>query len=165
MQVHLAGQLAINVDQQKQSGQHRQRGAGRLVRLHPHPAVDHFPVPAGPVRHRDPALLSVAIAGPIIAELGTTGSRCPQLAQLLLIVLSSGRAPTTACSWSSGCGRTAATRRHNHDAVVNALTKVGRVDHVLRPHGHRGAAVAARRDLPDLLHPASGIPLAIGIGT
>ena len=87
MQAHLAGQFAINVDQQKQSGKTGNQVQDVafifiLVLL-----LLIFRALLAPLITVIPALLSVAIAGPIIGELANHGLKVSQLSQLLLIVL------------------------------------------------------------------------------
>jgi putative drug exporter of the RND superfamily len=87
MQVHTAGQIAINVDQQKQSGKtgNEVQGASFLFILILLLII--FRSLLAPLITVIPALLSVSIAGPIIAELANHGLKVSQLSQLLLIVL------------------------------------------------------------------------------
>ena len=87
MQVHLAGQLAINVDQQKQSGNTGNQVQGVAFIFILILLFLIFRSLLAPFITVIPALLSVAIAGPIIGELANHGLKVSPLSQLLLIVL------------------------------------------------------------------------------
>src|SRR6202012_6277214 len=92
MQVHLAGQLAVNVDQQNQSGGtgNEVQGAAFIFILILLFLI--FRSVLAPFITVIPALLSVTIAGPIIGELGNHGLKVSTLSQLLLIGLVLGAA-------------------------------------------------------------------------
>ena len=153
VQAHLAGSLAIQVDQQKQSG-----NTGNQVELVAALFILIllfliFRALLAPFITLIPAFLSVAISGPVVAELANHGLK-----------VSIARA--------TAADRARARRGHRLRAVPDLpgqrepaggpgqprrrgqrADQGRRVDHVLRPDGHRGAAVAARRQLPDLLQP------------
>ena len=60
-----------------------------------------------------PALLSVSIAGPLVAEAARHGLQVSPIAQLLLIVLVIGAGTDYGCSWCSGSGRNCAPSQHD----------------------------------------------------
>jgi RND superfamily putative drug exporter len=87
LQVHLAGDIAINVDQQAKSGT-----TGNQVELLSALFILVlllliFRSLLAPLITLIPAFLSVAIAGPLVGEAAHAGLKVSQLAQLLLIVL------------------------------------------------------------------------------
>ena len=87
VQVHLAGQIAINTDQQKQSGNTGNEVQGISVLFILILLLLIFRSVLAPFITLIPAALSVTIAGPIIAEAANHGLKVSSLAQLLLIVL------------------------------------------------------------------------------
>jgi putative drug exporter of the RND superfamily len=107
MQAHLAGQLGIQVDQQKQSG-----NTGNEVEIVAFLFILIllfliFRSVLAPFITVIPALITVSVAGPIVAELANHGLKVSTLAQCSF----SARGPTTGCSWCSGCGRTCGQAR------------------------------------------------------
>ena len=60
----------------------------------------------------------------LIGELGAHGLKISEITELLLIILCSVRAPTTACSSSSGCAKSCAAVS-TEDAVEHSLARVG----------------------------------------
>ena len=87
MAVHLAGQIAIQVDQQKQSGNTGNQVQFVALIFILILLLVIFRSLLAPFITVIPALLSVAIAGPLVAELAHHGLKVSQLSQLLLIVL------------------------------------------------------------------------------
>ncbi|MGH3168635.1 MAG: MMPL family transporter, partial [Trebonia sp.] len=87
LQVHLAGQVPVEVDQQKQSGNTGNSVQGLsfifiLILL-----FIIFRAFLAPFITLIPAGLSVVIAGPLVGELGHHGLKVSSLSQLLMIVL------------------------------------------------------------------------------
>ena len=162
MQVHLAGQLAINVDQQKQSG-----NTGNQVQL---VAVIFilillfliFRSALAPFITVIPAFLSVAIAGPIVGELGNHGLKVSSLSQLLLIVLVLGAGTDYGLFLVFRVRENLRNGQANHDAVVNALTKVG--ESITFSALTVVAALLSLLAATFQIYSQLGIPLAIGIG-
>ncbi|MGH2927875.1 MAG: MMPL family transporter, partial [Solirubrobacteraceae bacterium] len=109
-----------------------------------------------------PALLSVAIAGPVIAELANHGLKVSQLVQLLLIVLVLG------AGTDYGLFLVFRVRENIHlgqtprDAVVNGLTKVG--ESISFSALTVIAALLSLLAASFQIYSNLGIPLAIGIG-
>ncbi len=162
MQVHLTGQFAINVDQQKQSGKtgNQVQSAAFLFILILLLII--FRSLLAPIVTVFPALLSIAIAGPIIAELANHGLKVSQLSQLLLIVLLLG------AGTDYGLFLVFRVRENIHrgelprDAVVNALTKVG--ESITFSAFTVIAALLSLLFATFQIYSNLGIPLAIGIG-
>jgi putative drug exporter of the RND superfamily len=162
MQVHLAGFLAINVDQQKQSG-----NTGNEVQ-----AISFlfilvllliiFRSLLAPLITVIPALLSVSIAGPIIAELANHGLKVSQLSQLLLIVLVLGAGTDYGLFLVFRVRERLRLGDSSKDAVVNALTKVG--ESITFSAFTVIAALLSLLFATFQIYSNLGIPLAIGIG-
>jgi len=162
IQVHLAGQIAINVDQQKQSG----NTGGQvqdiaflfiLVLL-----LIIFRSLLAPLITVIPALLSVTIAGPIIGELGNHGLKVSSLAQLLLIVLVLGAGTDYGLFLVFRVRERLRQGDSNKEAVVNALTKVG--ESITFSALTVVAALLSLLFATFQIYSQLGIPLAIGIG-
>jgi putative drug exporter of the RND superfamily len=162
MQVHLAGQLAVNVDQQNQSG-----NTGNEVQV---AAVIFilillfliFRSVLAPFITVIPAFLSVAIAGPIIGELGNHGLKVSSLSQLLLIVLVLGAGTDYGLFLVFRVRENMRNGQANHDAVVNAVTKVG--ESITFSALTVVAALLSLLAATFQIYSQLGIPLAIGIG-
>jgi RND superfamily putative drug exporter len=162
LHAHLAGQIAINVDQQKQSG-----NTGNQVQ-----AVSFlfilvllliiFRSLLAPLITVIPALLSVAISGPIIAELANHGLKVSQLSQLLLIVLLLGAGTDYGLFLVFRVRERLRLGDSNKDAVVNALTKVG--ESITFSAFTVIAALLSLLFATFEIYSNLGIPLAIGIG-
>jgi RND superfamily putative drug exporter len=87
LQVHLAGQLAISVDQQTKSGSTGNQVEGLSVIFILVLLLLIFRSLLAPLITLVPAFLAVAISGPLVAEAAHAGLKVSQLAQLMLIVL------------------------------------------------------------------------------
>ena len=162
MQAHLAGQLAIAVDQQKQSG-----NTGNQVEIVAFLFILVllfliFRSVLAPFITVIPAVLTVSIAGPIVAELAHHGLKVSSLAQLLLTVLVLGAGTDYGLFLVFRVRENLRAGQNNKDAVVNALTKVG--------ESITFSALTVMAALLSLLaasfeiYSDLGIPLAIGIG-
>src|SRR6202020_176818 len=162
MQVHLAGQLAINVDQQNQSGGtgNEVQGAAFVFILILLFLI--FRAVLAPYITVIPALLSVTIAGPIIGELGNHGLKVSSLSQLLLIVLVLGAGTDYGLFLVFRVRENMRNGQANHDAVVNALTKVG--ESITFSALTVIAALLSLLAATFQIYSNLGIPLAIGIG-
>ena len=162
MQAHLAGQFAINVDQQKQSGKTGNQVQDVafifiLVLL-----LLIFRALLAPLITVIPALLSVAIAGPIIGELANHGLKVSQLSQLLLIVLVLGAGTDYGLFLVFRVRERLRQGDNSKDAVVNALTKVG--ESITFSAFTVIAALLSLLFATFQIYSNLGIPLAIGIG-
>jgi len=161
-EAHLAGQVAINVDQQKQSGT-----TGNQIQLVSIIFIIIlllliFRSVLAPFITLIPAAMSVAIAGPLVAELAHHGLKVSQLSQLLLIVLVLG------AGTDYGLFLVFRVREHlrrgesSKEAVVNALTKVG--ESITFSALTVIAALLSLLFATFQIYSNLGIPLAIGIG-
>jgi RND superfamily putative drug exporter len=162
MQVHLAGQLAVNVDQQNQSGGtgNQVQGAAFVFILILLFLI--FRSVLAPFITVIPALLSVTIAGPIVGELGNHGLKVSSLSQLLLIVLVLGAGTDYGLFLVFRVRENMRSGQANHDAVVNALTKVG--ESITFSALTVIAALLSLLAATFQIYSQLGIPLAIGIG-
>jgi RND superfamily putative drug exporter len=162
MQVHLAGQVAINVDQQKQSGD-----TGNQIQL---VALIFilvlllliFRSLLAPFITVIPALMSVAISGPLVAGLASHGLKVSQLSQLLLIVLVLGAGTDYGLFLVFRVRERLRLGDNSKDAVVNALTKVG--ESITFSALTVIAALLSLLFATFQIYSTLGIPLAIGIG-
>jgi len=161
-QAHLTGTFAINVDQQKQSGKTGSQVQDAAFFFIIILLLIIFRSLLAPFITVIPALLSVSIAGPIIAELANHGLKVSQLSQLLLIVLLLG------AGTDYGLFLVFRVREHiqrgelPRDAVVNALTKVG--ESITFSAFTVIAALLSLLFATFQIYSSLGIPLAIGIG-
>jgi RND superfamily putative drug exporter len=162
MQVHLAGQLAINVDQQKQSGNTGSQVQGAAFVFILILLFLIFRSVLAPFITVIPALLSVTIAGPIIGELGNHGLKVSSLSQLLLIVLVLGAGTDYGLFLVFRVRENMRNGQANHDAVINALTKVG--ESITFSALTVVAALLSLLAATFQIYSQLGIPLAIGIG-
>jgi RND superfamily putative drug exporter len=162
MQVHLAGQLAVNVDQQKQSGNTGSEVQGAAFIFILILLFLIFRSVLAPFITVIPALLSVTIAGPIVGELGNHGLKVSSLSQLLLIVLVLGAGTDYGLFLVFRVRENMRNGQANHDAVVNALTKVG--ESITFSALTVIAALLSLLAATFQIYSQLGIPLAIGIG-
>jgi putative drug exporter of the RND superfamily len=162
VQVHLAGQLAINVDQQKQSGNTGSQVQGIAFLFILVLLLIIFRSLLAPLITVIPALLSVTIAGPIIGELGNHGLKVSSLAQLLLIVLVLGAGTDYGLFLVFRVRERLRQGDSNKEAVVNALTKVG--ESITFSALTVVAALLSLLFATFQIYSQLGIPLAIGIG-
>jgi putative drug exporter of the RND superfamily len=162
MQVHLAGQLAINVDQQKQSGNTGNQVQGVAVIFILILLFLIFRSVLAPFITVIPAFLSVAIAGPIVGELGNHGLKVSSLSQLLLVVLVLGAGTDYGLFLVFRVRENRRNGQASHDAVVNALTKVG--ESITFSALTVIAALLSLLAATFQIYSQLGIPLAIGIG-
>jgi RND superfamily putative drug exporter len=162
LQVHLAGQVAVEVDQQKQSGSTGNAVQGLsfifiLILL-----FIIFRAFLAPFITLIPAGLSVVIAGPLVGELGHHGLKVSTLSQLLMIVLVLGAGTDYGLFLVFRVRENLRAGQDNKDAVINAITRVG--------ESITFSALTVMAALLSLLfatfqiYSTLGIPLAIGIG-
>jgi len=162
LQVHLAGQIAINVDQQGQSGKTGNQVQGAsfvfiLILL-----LIIFRSLLAPLITVIPALLSVSIAGPIIGELANHGLKVSQLSQLLLIVLLLGAGTDYGLFLVFRVRERLRLGDSSKEAVVAALTKVG--ESITFSAFTVIAALLSLLFATFQIYSNLGIPLAIGVG-
>ena len=162
VQAHLAGSLPIQVDQQKQSG-----NTGNQVELVAALFILVllfliFRAVIAPFIALIPAFLSVAISGPIVAELANHGLKVSSLAQLLLTVLVLGAGTDYGLFLIFRVRENRRAGQASHDAVINALTKVG--ESITFSALTVIAALLSLLAASFQIYSNLGIPLAIGIG-
>jgi putative drug exporter of the RND superfamily len=162
IQVHLAGQAAITVDQQKQSGTtgNAVQGASFIFILILLMII--FRAVLAPFITLVPAALSVTIAGPIVGELGHHGLKVSSLAQLLMIVLVLGAGTDYGLFLVFRVRENLRAGQDNKEAVVSALTKVG--ESITFSALTVIAALLSLLFATFQIYSTLGIPLAIGIG-
>jgi RND superfamily putative drug exporter len=161
-QAHLAGQVAVNVDQQKQSG-----NTGNQLQLVSIAFIIIlllviFRSLLAPFITLIPAAMSVAISGPLVAELAHHGLKVSQLSQLLLIVLVLGAGTDYGLFLVFRVRENVRRGEASRDAVVNALTKVG--ESITFSALTVIAALLSLLFATFQIYSNLGIPLAIGIG-
>ncbi len=158
---HLAGALAIQVDQQKQSGNTGNQVEGVAFVFILILLFLIFRSVLAPFITVIPALMSVSIAGPIVAELANHGLKVSTLAQLLLTVLLLGAGTDYGLFLVFRVRENLRAGQANHDAVVNALTKVG--ESITFSAFTVIAALLSLLAASFQIYSNLGIPLAIGI--
>jgi RND superfamily putative drug exporter len=162
LQVQLAGQLAIQVDQQTKSG-----STGNQVQF---VALIFililllliFRSLLAPFITVIPAFLAVAIAGPLVGEAGQHGLKVSQLSQLLLIVLVLGAGTDYGLFLVFRVREELRAGVPNKPAVVAALTRVG--ESITFSAATVIAALLSLLFATFQIYSSLGIPLAIGIG-
>jgi putative drug exporter of the RND superfamily len=163
VQAHLAGQFAINVDQQKQSGStgNQVQGAAFVFILILLFLI--FRSVLAPFITVIPALISAsAIAGPIVGELGNHGLKVSSLAQLLMIVLVLGAGTDYGLFLVFRVRENMRAGQEGREAVVNAVTRVG--ESITFSALTVIAALLSLLAATFQIYSTLGIPLAIGIG-
>ena len=163
LQVHLAGDIAINVDQQAKSGT-----TGNQVELLSALFILVlllliFRSLLAPLITLIPAFLSVAIAGPLVGEAAHAGLKVSQLAQLLLIVLVLGAGTDYGLFLVFRVRENLRDGADPKDAVRSALTRVGET--ITFSAATVIAALLSLLVATFQIYSQLGIPLAIAIGT
>jgi putative drug exporter of the RND superfamily len=161
MQVHLAGQVAINADQQKQSGNTGGEIQGISVLFILILLLLIFRSVLAPFITLIPAAISVTIAGPLVAELSEHGLKVSSLSYLLLIVLVLGAGTDYGLFLVFRVRENLRRGQQSHEAVVNALTKVG--ESISFSAFTVIAALLSLLFATFEIYSDLGIPLAIGI--
>ena len=161
VQAHLAGSLAIQVDQQKQSGSTGNQVEGFAAIFILILLFLIFRAVLAPFITLIPAFLSVAISGPIVAELANHGLKVSSLAQLLLTVLVLGAGTDYGLFLVFRVRENRRAGQANHEAVINALTKVG--ESITFSALTVIAALLSLLAASFQIYSNLGIPLAIGI--
>ncbi|MDQ2810369.1 MAG: MMPL family transporter [Actinomycetota bacterium] len=163
LQVHLAGDIAINVDQQAKSGT-----TGNQVELLSALFILVlllliFRSLLAPLITLIPAFLAVAISGPLVGEAAHAGLKVSQLAQLLLIVLVLGAGTDYGLFLVFRVRENLRDGADPKDAVRSALTRVGET--ITFSAATVIAALLSLLVATFQIYSQLGIPLAIGIGT
>jgi putative drug exporter of the RND superfamily len=162
LQVHLTGDVAINVDQQKQSG-----NTGNSVELVSALAILIilflvFRALLAPFITLAPAVFSVVISGPLVGEAAQHGLKVSFLAQILMIVLVLGASTDYGLFLVFRSRERLRLGDAPKDAVVNALTKVG--ESITFSALTVIAALLSLLFATFQIYSNLGIPLAVGIG-
>jgi RND superfamily putative drug exporter len=163
LQVHLAGDIAINVDQQAKSGT-----TGNQVELLSAVFILVlllliFRSLLAPLITLFPAVLAVVISGPLVGEAAHAGLKVSQLAQLLLIVLVLGAGTDYGLFLVFRVRENLRAGADPKDAVRSALTRVGET--ITFSAATVIAALLSLLVATFQIYSQLGIPLAIGIGT
>jgi putative drug exporter of the RND superfamily len=163
LQVHLAGQIAVNVDQQTKSG-----SAGNQVEV---VSVIFililllliFRSLLAPLITLIPAFLAVAIAGPLVGEAAHAGLKVSVIAQLLLIVLVLGAGTDYGLFLVFRVRENLREGEEPKNAVRAAVMRVGET--ITFSALTVIAALLSLLVATFQIYSQLGIPLAIGIGT
>jgi putative drug exporter of the RND superfamily len=163
LQVNLAGQIAINVDQQNKSG-----NTGNEVELVSVVFILIlllliFRSLLAPLITLIPAFFAVAIAGPLVGEAAHAGLKVSVIAQLLLIVLVLGAGTDYGLFLVFRVRENLRDGAEPKDAVRAALTRVGET--ITFSALTVIAALLSLLVATFQIYSELGIPLAIGIGT
>jgi RND superfamily putative drug exporter len=163
LQVHLAGDIAINVDQQTKSGT-----TGNQVELLSLVFILVlllliFRSLLAPLITLMPAALAVVISGPLVGEAAHAGLKVSVLAQLLLIVLVLGAGTDYGLFLVFRVRENLRDGADPKDAVRSALTRVGET--ITFSAATVIAALLSLLVATFQIYSQLGIPLAIGIGT
>jgi putative drug exporter of the RND superfamily len=163
MQVHLAGQAAINVDQQKQSGNTGNQVQGVALLFIIVLLLLIFRSLLAPFVTVIPALLSVTIAGPLVGEAAHAGLKVSSLSQLMLIVLVLGAGTDYGLFLVFRVREELRQGQDPKEAVRRAVTRVGET--ISFSAFTVIAALLSLLAATFQIYSQLGIPLAIGIGT
>ncbi len=163
LQVHLAGQVAINVDQQKQSGNTGNQIQGIALVFILILLFLIFRSVLAPFITVIPALLSVTIAGPLVGEAAHAGLKVSSLSQLMLIVLVLGAGTDYGLFLVFRVREGLREGNDPKDAVRSALTRVGET--ITFSAFTVIAALLSLLAATFQIYSQLGVPLAIGIGT
>jgi RND superfamily putative drug exporter len=163
MQVHLAGQVAIQVDQQKASGNTGNQVQGVALIFILILLLLIFRSLLAPIITVVPAFLAVAIAGPLIGEAAHAGLKVSQLSQLMLIVLVLGAGTDYGLFLVFRVREELRDGKDPKDAVRSALIRVGET--ITFSALTVIAALLSLLAATFQIYSQLGIPLAIGIGT
>jgi putative drug exporter of the RND superfamily len=163
LQVHLAGQIAINVDQQTKSGNTGNQVEGVSVIFILILLLLIFRSLLAPLITLIPAFFAVAISGPLVGEAAHAGLKVSVIAQLLLIVLVLGAGTDYGLFLVFRVRENLREGADPHDAVRAAVTRVGET--ITFSALTVIAALLSLLVATFQIYSELGIPLAIGIGT
>lgn len=162
LQVHLAGQVADEVDSSKKSGTTDtkvQLGSITFIIIL---LLVIFRAPLAPLITLLPAALVVVLSGPVIAELAKHGLKVSSLAQLLLTVLVLGAGTDYGLFLIFRVREGMASGLAPKEAVVRAMSRVG--ESITFSAATVIVALLSLTFASFQLYSTLGIPLAIGIG-
>ncbi|HEV2452141.1 MAG TPA: MMPL family transporter [Streptosporangiaceae bacterium] len=162
LQVHLAGDIAIQVDQQKASGntdsQLQTLSAVFIIVL----LVLIFRSLSLALLTLAPAFLAITISGPLVGLAGQHGLKVSPIAQFLLIVLVLGAGTDYGLFLVFRVREELRRAPGNTEAIVKALTKVG--ESITFSAATVIAALISLLAATFPFYSQLGVPLAIGIG-
>jgi RND superfamily putative drug exporter len=162
MQVHLAGAVAIQVDQQTKSGSTGNQVQDLSVVFILILLLLIFRSLLAPLITLLPAFVAVAISGPLVAEAANAGLKVSQLAQLMLIVLVLGAGTDYGLFLVFRVREQLRAGVAPKAAVEAAVTKVG--ESISFSAATVIAALLSLLAATFQIYSQLGIPLAIGIG-
>jgi putative drug exporter of the RND superfamily len=162
LQVHLAGDIAVQVDQQKASGNTGNKLQAISVLFILVLLLLIFRAVLAPLVTLLPAFLAVTIAGPLVGEAGEHGLTISPIAQLLLIVLVLGAGTDYGLFLVFRVREELRRGLAPHDAVVKSLTRVG--ESITFSAATVIAALLTLLAASFPFYSNLGVPLAIGIG-
>jgi putative drug exporter of the RND superfamily len=162
MQAHLAGAVAIQVDQQKKSGTTGNQVQGLSLVFILILLLLIFRSLLAPLITIVPAFLAVAISGPLVAEAANAGLKVSQLAQLMLIVLVLGAGTDYGLFLVFRVREELRRGTEPKEAVRAALARVG--ESITFSAATVVAALLSLLAATFQIYSQLGIPLAIGIG-
>ncbi len=163
LQVHLAGQIAINVDQQAKSGTTGNQVELLSVIFILVLLLLIFRSLLAPLITLIPAFFAVAISGPLVGEAAHAGLKVSQIAQLLLIVLVLGAGTDYGLFLVFRVREQLRTGADPKEAVISSVTRVGET--ITFSAATVIAALLSLLVATFQIYSELGIPLAIGIGT
>ncbi len=163
LQVHLAGDIAINVDQQAKSGTTGNQVEFVAVVFILILLLLIFRSLLAPLITLIPAFFAVAIAGPLVGEAAHAGLKVSQLAQLLLIVLVLGAGTDYGLFLVFRVRENLRDGADPKEAVRSAVMRVGET--ITFSAFTVIAALLSLLVATFQIYSQLGIPLAIGIGT
>ena len=162
LQVHLAGAVAVQVDQQKKSGATGNQEEALTVVFILALLLLIFRSLLAPLITLLPAFMAVAISGPLVAEAATAGLKVSQIAQLMLIVLVLGAGTDYGLFLVFRVREQLRAGADPKEAVRAALTRVG--ESISFSAATVIAALLSLLVATFQIYSQLGIPLAIGIG-
>jgi RND superfamily putative drug exporter len=162
MQVHLAGAVAIQVDQQAKSGSTGNQVQNLSVVFILILLLLIFRSLLAPLITLIPAFVAVAISGPLVAEAANAGLKVSQIAQLMLIVLVLGAGTDYGLFLVFRVREQLRAGVDSKQAVEAAVTRVG--ESITFSAATVIAALLSLLAATFQIYSQLGIPLAIGIG-
>ncbi len=161
-QAHLAGAVAIQVDQQSKSGNTGNQVQDLSLVFIFILLLLIFRSLLAPFITIIPALLAVIVSGPLVAEAASAGLKVSQIAQLMLIVLVLGAGTDYGLFLVFRVREQLRLGAEPKEAVVSALTRVG--ESISFSAATVIAALLSLLAATFQIYSQLGIPLAIGIG-
>ena len=162
LQVHLAGAIAVQVDQQKKSGSTGNQEELLSVIFILILLLLIFRSLLAPLITLLPAFMAVAISGPLVAEAAHAGLKVSQIAQLMLIVLVLGAGTDYGLFLVFRVREQLRAGVEGKEAVRTALIRVG--ESITFSAATVVAALLSLLAATFQIYSALAIPLAIGIG-